>query len=258
MSLPWGYHCFKRVFTFYFFIFKNNFVFALSRNKSCFSVGTFYFVKMQEDFIHFLWKFKKFDVLNVKTVDNKTLQIFNVGEHNVNSGPDFFNAKIKIGEQLWAGNVEIHLKSSDWFTHHHETDKAYDNVILHVVWNHDAEIFRKNKSVVPTLELKNFVPNQLLKNYHQLFSAKQRWIPCENNFAEVDDFILDNWKERLYIERLERKSQQINILQEVENRRLLKMSIKELLLPGTYTNPAIYGYELVGVSTHKSLLKILT
>lgn len=167
---------------------------------------------MQEDFIHFLWKFKKFDVLNVKTIDGKPLQIFDVGQHNHNSGPDFFNAKIKISEQLWAGNVEIHLKSSDWYAHHHETDKAYDNVILHVVWAHDADIFRKNKSVVPTLELKNFVPSQLLKNYHQLFSAKKRWIPCENNFAEVDDFILDNWKERLYIERLERKSQQIDVL----------------------------------------------
>jgi hypothetical protein len=167
---------------------------------------------MQEDFIHFLWKFKKFDVLNVKTIDSRPLQIFDVGQHNFNSGPDFFNAKIKISEQLWAGNVEIHIKSSDWYAHHHETDKAYDNVILHVVWDHDVDIFRKNKSVVPTLELKNFVPNQLLKNYHQLFSARKQWIPCESNFAEVDDFIVGNWKERLYIERLERKSQQIDIL----------------------------------------------
>jgi hypothetical protein len=167
---------------------------------------------MQEDFIHFLWKFKKFDVLNVKTIDSKVLHILDVGQHNFNSGPDFFNAKIKIGEQLWAGNVELHLKSSDWYTHHHETDKAYDNVILHVVWDHDAEIFRKDKSIVPTLELKNFVPNQLLKNYHQLFSSKKQWIPCENNFAEVDDFIFNHWKERLYIERLERKSQQIDTL----------------------------------------------
>lgn len=167
---------------------------------------------MQEDFIHFLWKFKKFDVLNVKTTTDDALQILDVGQHNFNSGPDFFNAKIKIAEQLWAGNVEIHLKSSDWYAHHHETDKAYDNVILHVVWDHDADVFRKNQSVIPTLELKNFVPEKLLKNYHQLFSAKKQWILCESNFAEVDDFILNHWKERLYIERLERKSQQIDLL----------------------------------------------
>ena len=167
---------------------------------------------MQEDFIHFLWKYKKFDVLNVNTTNGDALQILDVGQHNFNSGPDFFNAKIKIGDQLWAGNVEIHLKSSDWYAHHHETDKAYDNVILHVVWDHDADVFRKNQSVIPTLELKNFVPEKLLKNYHRLFSAKKQWILCESNFAEVDDFILNHWKERLYIERLERKSQQIDLL----------------------------------------------
>ena len=112
---------------------------------------------MQEDFIHFLWKFKKFDVLNVKTTNGDALQILDIGQHNFNSGPDFFNAKIKIAHQLWAGNVEIHLKSSDWYAHHHETDKAYDNVILHVVWDHDADVFRKDHSIIPTLELKNFV-----------------------------------------------------------------------------------------------------
>jgi hypothetical protein len=167
---------------------------------------------MQEDFIHFLWKFKKFDVLNVKTTNGDALQILDVGQHNFNSGPDFFNAKIKIGDQLWAGNVEIHLKSSDWYAHHHETDKAYDNVILHVVWDHDADVFRKDHSIIPTLELKNFVPQRLLKNYHQLFSAKKQWILCEHNFAEVEDFTINNWKERLYIERLERKSKQIDLL----------------------------------------------
>lgn len=167
---------------------------------------------MQEDFIHFLWKFKKFDVLNVKTTNGDALQILDIGQHNFNSGPDFFNAKIKIAHQLWAGNVEIHLKSSDWYAHHHETDKAYDNVILHVVWDHDADVFRKDHSIIPTLELKNFVSIQLLKNYYQLFSAKKQWILCENNFIEVDDFTINNWKERLYIERLERKSQQIDLL----------------------------------------------
>ncbi len=164
---------------------------------------------MQEDFLHFLWKHKKFDVLNIKTTKAETIQLVDVGQHNHNSGPDFFNAKLKIEGQLWAGNVEIHIKSSDWYTHQHETDKTYDNVILHVVWEHDAEVYRKDNSIVPTLLLQEFVPKNLIENYHWLFSKRQRWINCEANFAEVDNFTLINWKERLFIERLERKSQQI-------------------------------------------------
>lgn len=167
---------------------------------------------MQEDFLHFLWKHKKFDVLNIKTTKAETIQLMDVGQHNHNSGPDFFNAKLKIEGQLWAGNVEIHIKSSDWYTHQHETDKTYDNVILHVVWEHDAEVYRKDNSIVPTLLLQEFVPKNLIENYHWLFSKRQRWINCESNFAEVDNFTLINWKERLFIERLERKSQQIERL----------------------------------------------
>jgi hypothetical protein len=93
---------------------------------------------MQEDFLHYLWKHKKVNIANLKTTTNQVISITNVGEHNFNTGPDFFNARLKIGEQLWAGNVEIHTKSSDWFLHNHETDSNYDNVILHVVWEHDT------------------------------------------------------------------------------------------------------------------------
>lgn len=167
---------------------------------------------MQEDFLHFLWKHKKFDVLNLKTVKSESILLLDAGQHNHNSGPDFFNAKLKIGSQLWAGNVEIHIKSSDWYAHHHEIDKAYDNVILHVVWEHDVEVFRKDNSSIPTLVLQNFVPKNLIENYRQLFSKQHRWINCEAHFAQVDTFILTNWKERLYIERLERKYQQIESL----------------------------------------------
>lgn len=167
---------------------------------------------MQEDFLHFLWKYKKFDVLNLKTVNSEAIQLLDVGQHNHNSGPDFFNAKLKIAHQLWAGNVEIHIKSSDWYAHNHEIDKAYDNVILHVVWEHDAEIFRKDNSSIPTLVLQDFVPKNLIENYRQLFSKHHRWINCETHFAEVDTFVLSHWKERLYIERLERKSKQIEKL----------------------------------------------
>lgn len=88
---------------------------------------------MQEDFLHYLWKYKKFEATNLQTTNGEVVLIKNFGSHNLNSGPDFFNAQIQISDQLWAGNVELHLKSSDWFIHNHQNDTAYDNVILHVV-----------------------------------------------------------------------------------------------------------------------------
>ena len=97
---------------------------------------------MQEDFLHYIWKHKAFDTSELKTSKNKVVDILQLGQHNRNAGPDFFNAQLIIDGQLWAGNVEIHIKASDWYVHHHETDKAYDNVILHVVWEDDSEIFR--------------------------------------------------------------------------------------------------------------------
>lgn len=109
---------------------------------------------MNEDFLHYLWKFKKFPFQNLKTTQNELIEIIQVGEHNFNSGPDFFNSRLKIDNQLWAGNVEIHLKSSDWYLHNHENDESYNNVILHVVWDHDVEIFRNKNIPIPTLELK--------------------------------------------------------------------------------------------------------
>jgi hypothetical protein len=167
---------------------------------------------MQEDFLHYLWLHKKLDVLNLKTTHYERLDIINVGQHNHDSGPDFFNGQIRIANQLWAGNIEIHIKSSDWFVHGHEQDSAYDNVILHVVYEHDTNIFRSDNTTIPTLELKQFIDAKLLDNYYKLFSSKKKWINCEQDFAEVDTFALNNWQERLYFERLERKSKEIEEL----------------------------------------------
>jgi len=160
---------------------------------------------MKEDFLHYVWKFQKFSMQNLRTSEGLVINIEKVGEHNQNSGPDFFNSKLSINQQLWAGNVEIHLKSSDWFAHRHEEDQAYDNVILHVVWEHDGEIFRKDNSVIPTLELKSIIHKNILENYRKLFSKKQQWIPCENEFTSTDNFVFENWLERLYLERLQQK-----------------------------------------------------
>ena len=160
---------------------------------------------MQEDFLHFVWQHKKLNLKSLKTTAQEPIRLKAVGLPNVNSGPDFFNAQLSIGTQLWAGNVEIHVKSSDWYVHHHETDAFYDNVILHVVWEHDMEIYRKDNTPIPTLELKNYVLPHTFKNYNALLNQKQSWIPCELKIKDVDEFTVNHWLERLYLERLEGK-----------------------------------------------------
>lgn len=171
---------------------------------------------MKEEFLHYLWKFKKFDTLNLKTFNGEQITIVNVGQYLELAGPDFFNAQIIIGGQKWAGNVEIHIKSSDWYVHHHERDSAYENVILHVVWEHDTEIFRSNNDEIPVLELKKYVNQTTISNYQSLVSPKS-WVFCEKELKEIDEFVLKNWQERLFFERLERKSKPIYELLEKTN-----------------------------------------
>ena len=166
---------------------------------------------MKEDFLHYLWKFKNFETENLKTSNGEPLTIINSGSYLQTAGPDFFNAQITIGNQKWAGNIEIHLKSSDWYVHHHERDEAYDSVILHVVWEHNTEIFRKDNTEIPVLELKHYVSKKVLDNYTSL-KAPKSWIFCEKQLHSIDEFELKNWQERLFFERLERKSKQIEEL----------------------------------------------
>lgn len=172
---------------------------------------------MKEDFLHYLWKFKKFDALNLKTFNNEEITISNSGQYLELAGPDFFNAQITIGTQKWAGNVEIHLKSSDWYVHHHEKDTNYENVILHVVWEHDTEIFRSDNSEIPVLELKDYVEKDTIENYQSLMAQKS-WIFCENQLKNIDEFVFKNWQERLFFERLERKSKPVFDVLEQTNR----------------------------------------
>ena len=171
---------------------------------------------MKEDFLHYLWKFKKFDTLNLKTSNEEEITIVSVGQYLELAGPDFFNAQITIGNQKWAGNVEIHLKSSDLYIHNHEQDSGYENVILHVVWEHDTEVFRSNNSEIPVLELQKYVDSDTIDNYQSLMAPKS-WIFCEKQIKEVNEFVFKNWQERMFFERLERKSKPIFDLLEQTN-----------------------------------------
>ncbi len=168
---------------------------------------------MREEFLHFVWKNKKFKTEKLCTSTAVPVTVLNLGQHNQLSGPDFFNAKLEIGGQVWAGNVEIHLKSSDWYTHGHEDDANYDNVILHVVWQEDVSVYHKDGSEIPTLRLKDFVAEELVLS-HQKLMQKKNFINCGTEFSSIDEFTMDNWLERLFVERLEQKSQLIEALLE--------------------------------------------
>ena len=160
---------------------------------------------MKEDFLHYLWKYKKVP-LSCQLSTGESLEILSFGQYNILSGADFFNAKLLIGGQQWAGNVEMHLKSSHWYAHGHQQDPAYRNVILHVVWEHDIEVFDANNQPIPTLELKNVIAPELLSRYQTSLGGPYEFIPCEKDYKSTPEMTLLSWNERLFVERLEEKS----------------------------------------------------
>lgn len=163
---------------------------------------------MKEDFLHYVWQYQKLTSLELHSVKGETITILHPGFYLKTAGPDFFNAQVIIGGQKWAGNVEIHVNSSDWYLHNHERDAAYNNVILHVVWEHDSDVFGSNNVEIPVVELREYVDKELLLSYKNLIAQKS-WIYCENQIQEVNSFVVSNWQERLFFERLERKSQDV-------------------------------------------------
>jgi hypothetical protein len=163
---------------------------------------------MQEDFLHYIWQYQKLTASLLQTVKGNKIQVISAGELNTNSGPDFYNSRIVIGNQEWVGTVEIHLKASDWFVHKHQGDSAYNNVVLHVVWENDVAVFDTNQNKLETLVLKDIVDEKLLLSYKSLL-LKKNWINCENQIHSIDEFILSFWKEKLLIQRLQRKANEL-------------------------------------------------
>ena len=173
---------------------------------------------MREDLLHFVWLYRKYPIDKLETNSGESIIVKSTGVHNYLSGPDFFNAKVELNGQLWAGNIEIHVKSSDWYAHNHQQDSNYDNVVLHVVWDDDVSVFRKDGAQIPTLSLKKYISLELIETYQSLFdSSNYKFINCEKEFNDVDDFLRNNWLDRLFIERLEEKSVFINQLLETTN-----------------------------------------
>lgn len=164
---------------------------------------------MKEFFLHYLWRTKRFDFQQLVTTDGQNVTLQNMGRHNKNAGPDFLDARIRIGETLWAGNVEIHVRSSEWIQHKHQNDSAYDNVILHVVYEEDKPITRKSGQVIPCIELKKRIPFGISNTYQRL-SQNEHWIPCQKHFISVGSIIKNLWLDRMLVERLEQKTKDIS------------------------------------------------
>ncbi|MFZ4455206.1 MAG: DUF2851 family protein [Bacteroidales bacterium] len=162
-----------------------------------------------EELFQYIWKYGLFARHDLKTVSGELVEIIDGGMQNRDAGPDFFNAKVKLGDTVWAGNVEVHLRSSDWLRHGHQNDKRYDSVILNVVEVCDAELYRTNGEPIPQLVLP--FPDNVRDHYTYLVAAASS-IPCRNQLQDIDGFLLSSWKNALLTERLERKTEAIQQL----------------------------------------------
>ena len=136
---------------------------------------------MNEKLLQYLWNFKIFNSFDFKDMEGNELEILDFGKWNFDSGPDFLFGKIKFKNLILAGNIELHVKSSDYIFHQHSGNPEFENLILHVVFNHDMEIEELNKKNIPTLELKNYIDQNLLWKYESLLNENQ-FIPCANLF----------------------------------------------------------------------------
>ena len=162
---------------------------------------------MTEDFLYYIWQYRLMSG-DLETTQGESIVIIDLGQRNEDSGPDFFNARLKIGNTEWAGNVEIHMRSSDWIRHKHNQDANYDSVILHVVYECDTMIQNATGEVIPCLELKGKIDEKLYFRYRNLISSHD-WIACAPQLNTVPDLIIYSWLDRLLAERLERKTSYI-------------------------------------------------
>lgn len=159
-----------------------------------------------EQLLHYIWKYRLYRPSGLTTTQGDTLEIIDPGLENTDAGPDFFNAKIRINGTVWAGSVEIHQKASDWLAHGHSADKAYENVILHVVETDDGTVFRQNGEAIPQLVLP--IPEQVIDNMEWLLTRDSP-VACLERLPAIDPVFRLQWMDALLAERLERKTDDI-------------------------------------------------
>lgn len=158
---------------------------------------------LTEELFQYIWKHRLFTISNLHTIDGEAVHLLQQGVLNSNDGPDFSNSRLRIGNTIWAGNVELHLKTSDWYRHNHQRDLRYRNVILHVVFEHDLE--ETTTQGIPILELQSAIPKMLLHRYAKLKHSGD-FVPCAGNVAAVERLTWRSWKDRLLVERMEKRA----------------------------------------------------
>lgn len=164
---------------------------------------------MKEDYLHLIWNQKRLPFHEMKLIDGNDFIVKSTGFHNKGSGPDFFDGEILIDSISWRGNIELHVKSSDWYLHEHQFDRAYDNVVLHVVYEFDKPVFI-NSRLVPTLELKNYIDKDHYQKYIEGIIQSSEFI-CSNFLLEMDTIYIESMKEKSIINRLNRKIASIDL-----------------------------------------------
>lgn len=160
---------------------------------------------MKESILHFVWQLQKFNKLDLQSTQGESVEVFLIGHHNTDAGPDFLNAKIRVGKITWSGHVEIHVNSSDWNHHGHQNDPAYENVILHVVWKNDIAIRREDGKPIPTIELNGRLSLDMLEKCKSLINSPYA-IPCANQISSTNSMDVFSMQQQVAIERLNNKT----------------------------------------------------
>lgn len=163
---------------------------------------------IQEEFLYFIWQFQYVATTTLTTTDGDVVEVLHPGFRNHNAGPDFLNARLLIGGVEWVGTVEAHVKTSDWLLHRHQGDRAYDNVILHIVWQHDRPVPRPDGTYLPTLELAPLTSGTLLAKYQALTQGSDA-IPCAGQFRMVKPLRQTAMLDAAMMQRLERKADHV-------------------------------------------------
>ncbi|MCR4660181.1 MAG: DUF2851 family protein [Bacteroidales bacterium] len=167
---------------------------------------------MSEDFLQYIWQHQLLEG-NLTTTEGASVVVERAGDLNRDAGPDFTNARLIIGGVSWVGNIEVHVRASDWNVHKHSANKAYDNVILHVVFEHDTDVSTHSGSVLPSLELKRYLPENIWRNYNVLLNpTSDSVMPCGGKVGNVSDMVFNAYLERMAVERIQRKNDEVSRL----------------------------------------------
>ncbi len=163
---------------------------------------------MNEKLLQFIWQFQYFNQTYLSLTDGNSIRIIKPGSLNTNQGPDFITSEIVLNNIRWIGNIELHVNASDWYKHKHHTDRRYENIILHVIWNDDLPVKDALGNLLPTLVLQDKVANILLDRYESLMKA-QTLLPCASWLNKINELVWTSWKERLIIERLTKRAEHL-------------------------------------------------